>query len=678
MAHVRTAGVPLAAPLCVCGGRSVGAGRGKRGGEMGARGCAAAPAGTAAAAAPRAPRASGSGMCRARRLARQRHVCRAAVDEWASQGVIGGQDFILSQASGVTEELFKGEGVMGVNADAASVDFRERAATVRDVRESAAWAQGLVVPQRFRDRLALHIARNYLMDAVGGRVPLIMGIWGAKGCGKTFNLELAAAQMGVRVVSLSAGELEDEWAGGVAERIRDRYRAAADCVANEGTTAILVISDIDAGLGRQQQTQATVNTQNASAELMAICDDPTRVRGGLAAEARCPRVPIVVTGNDLGRVYAPLLRDGRMDKFFWEPTVDEKAEMLAATFAAAGDESDVVATLTQDDAEAIVRAHPRQSLDFFGAARSRCVDSAVRAWIFSQVGGTGSSSLEPVTHSIMRSYDRRRGVSTAWGGAGGVSVDREAILRECDALVAEQQHVLDNALSREYFKNLESEEEAARLEAEYAAQDAAKRERELAGVARRTAAEASSAAAESPEARAALSAMRAAAAEERARRAKLGLDIEEPVEEEEAVPWEQLDADKAMLLMNSGWLLVDVRDSKISERETYREAKNVPACVVTGFGLDRVTEERIEAFSAELPSLLTECGAPGCVIMADSNADQEMARAATAAAHELGVDAAELLGGFEHFNKIWDNRGKRRMGHAWQLPGGEDLWTASN
>ena len=434
---MRTAGVPLDAPLCVCGGRSVGAGRGKRGGEMGARGCAAAPAGTAAAASPRAPRAAGSGMCRARRLARQRHVCRAAVDEWASQGVIGGQDFILSQASGVTEELFKGEGVMGVNADAASVDFRERAATVRDVRESAAWAQGLVVPQRFRDRLALHIARNYLMDAVGGRVPLIMGIWGAKGCGKTFNLELAAAQMGVRVVSLSAGELEDEWAGGVAERIRDRYRAAADCVANEGTTAILVISDIDAGLGRQQQTQATVNTQNASAELMAICDDPTRVRGGLAAEARCPRVPIVVTGNDLGRVYAPLLRDGRMDKFFWEPTVDEKAEMLAATFAAAGDESDVVATLTQDDAEAIVRAHPRQSLDFFGAARSRCVDSAVRAWIFSQVGGTGSSSLEHVTHSIMRSYDRRRGVSTAWGGAGGVSVDREAMLRECDALVAE-------------------------------------------------------------------------------------------------------------------------------------------------------------------------------------------------------------------------------------------------
>ena len=32
------------------------------------------------------------------------------------------------------------------------------------------------------------------------------------------------------------------------------------------------------------------------------------------------RVPIIVTGNDLSTLFAPLIRDGRMSKFYWEPT----------------------------------------------------------------------------------------------------------------------------------------------------------------------------------------------------------------------------------------------------------------------------------------------------------------------------------------------------------------------
>ena len=38
--------------------------------------------------------------------------------------VLGGEDFIYSQMSGVSEDLFKGA-VLGVNADIASVDYRQ-------------------------------------------------------------------------------------------------------------------------------------------------------------------------------------------------------------------------------------------------------------------------------------------------------------------------------------------------------------------------------------------------------------------------------------------------------------------------------------------------------------------------------------------------------------------------
>lgn len=60
------------------------------------------------------------------------------------------------------------------------------------------------------------------------QVPLILGIWGPKGMGKTFQTELALKKMGVEAVVMSAGELEHEWAGTPGRLIRERYRKAAD------------------------------------------------------------------------------------------------------------------------------------------------------------------------------------------------------------------------------------------------------------------------------------------------------------------------------------------------------------------------------------------------------------------------------------------------------------------
>lgn len=44
--------------------------------------------------------------------------------------------------------------------------------------------------------------------------------------GKTFTLELCLQRMGVLPVCLSAGELEDEWAGEPGRRLRERYEFA--------------------------------------------------------------------------------------------------------------------------------------------------------------------------------------------------------------------------------------------------------------------------------------------------------------------------------------------------------------------------------------------------------------------------------------------------------------------
>lgn len=59
---------------------------------------------------------------------------------------------------------------------------------------------------------------------------------------------------------------------------------------------------------------------------MNIADNPTNVQlPGMYNKEENPRVPIVVTGNDFSTLYAPLIRDGRMETFYWAPTREERS-----------------------------------------------------------------------------------------------------------------------------------------------------------------------------------------------------------------------------------------------------------------------------------------------------------------------------------------------------------------
>ena len=183
-------------------------------------------------------------------------------------------------------------------------------------------------------RAALHVAKNCLSESIDGRVPLILGIWGGKGCGKSMNLELCCKRMGVSPIIVSAGELEDQWAGEPGKRLRERYRRAAQVMLTEGKPACLIINDLDAGAGRVKNTTGyTVNTQMVSATLMNLADHPTDVQvGEYWVASHLPRVPIIITANDLSTLYAPLVRDGRMDKFCWHPTRADLAHMVRSWF----------------------------------------------------------------------------------------------------------------------------------------------------------------------------------------------------------------------------------------------------------------------------------------------------------------------------------------------------------
>merc|ERR1712054_460478 len=233
--------------------------------------------------------------------------------------------------------------------------------------------EGFYISPQFLDKLTVHIAKNF-MELPKIKVPLILGVWGGKGQGKTFQTHLAYDKLGINPIVMSAGELESGNAGEPAKLVRQRYREASDVI-KKGKMCSLFINDLDAGAGRMGgTTQYTVNNQMVNATLMNIADNPTNVQlPGVYNNEEIPRVPIICPSNDFSTLYAPLIRDGRMEKFYWNPTREDRVGVAYGIFRNDG--------VSIEDVTTIIDRYPNQSIDFFGAMRARVYDDMVRDFV---------------------------------------------------------------------------------------------------------------------------------------------------------------------------------------------------------------------------------------------------------------------------------------------------------
>ncbi|WP_088240567.1 ribulose bisphosphate carboxylase small subunit [Calothrix rhizosoleniae] len=245
------------------------------------------------------------------------------------------------------------------------------------------------ISPHFEEKLAIFITKNYL-NIPNMRVPLILGIHGRKGEGKSFQCDLVLEKMGVEVTHISGGELESPDAGDPARLLRLRYRETAELIKVRGQMCVILINDLDAGAGRfDEGTQYTVNTQLVNATLMNIADNPTNVQlPGSYDATPLHRVPIIATGNDFSTLYAPLIRDGRMEKYYWQPDKDDKLGIVGGIFSEDG--------LSSQEVEQLIDKFPNQAIDFFSALRSRIYDQQISDFIY-EVG------LERISQRVVKS-----------------------------------------------------------------------------------------------------------------------------------------------------------------------------------------------------------------------------------------------------------------------------------
>ncbi|KAL0401319.1 UNVERIFIED_CONTAM: Ribulose bisphosphate carboxylase/oxygenase activase 1, chloroplastic [Sesamum latifolium] len=335
----------------------------------------------------------------------------------------------ITRGKGMVDTLFQAPTGMGTH-DAVLSSYEYLSQGLRQYNFDNTMG-GLYIAPAFMDKLVVHISKNF-MSLPNIKVPLILGVWGGKGQGKSFQCELVFAKMGINPIMMSAGELESGNAGEPAKLIRQRYREAADII-KKGKMCCLFINDLDAGAGRLGgTTQYTVNNQMVNATLMNIADNPTNVQlPGMYNKEENPRVPIIVTGNDFSTLYAPLIRDGRMEKFYWAPTREDRIGVCKGIFRTDNVPDEAVVKL--------VDSFPGQSIDFFGALRARVYDDEVRKWI----GGVG---VDNIGKKLVNS---REGPPTF----EQPRMTLEKLLEYGNMLVAEQENVKRVQLADKYLKD---------------------------------------------------------------------------------------------------------------------------------------------------------------------------------------------------------------------------------
>lgn len=173
----------------------------------------------------------------------------------------------------------------------------------------------------FEHNVLTHIVSLYLPDNHYFQAPMFLAIEGRAGEGKTTQTIATCSQHGIYILYISASELSGAHEKDSINVMKKIYSAAINLRNSEKVVAILIDDFHMGNATTDENVKRTINSNLLTGHLMNLAENNNNIK-----------IPIILTGNDFSKTYAPLLRSGRADKFQWNPNYEEKKEIVKTIF----------------------------------------------------------------------------------------------------------------------------------------------------------------------------------------------------------------------------------------------------------------------------------------------------------------------------------------------------------
>ena len=175
---------------------------------------------------------------------------------------------------------------------------------------------GVYIPRDFEYTILRHVLLNNISFNEFRPSPMLL-LQGKKGEGKSFMTETILKENNIVYKFISSSALAGQREGDAVQNLFLYYNSV-EMNPSAGKFTVLVIDDFHLSIAvAKGEASYTTNADNLLSALMNIADRKEKLKA-----------PIILIGNDFSKVYAPLVRAGRMSVYTWEPTSEDKVEIL--------------------------------------------------------------------------------------------------------------------------------------------------------------------------------------------------------------------------------------------------------------------------------------------------------------------------------------------------------------
>ncbi|MEQ1731593.1 MAG: AAA family ATPase, partial [Vicinamibacterales bacterium] len=215
------------------------------------------------------------------------------------------------------------------------------------------------LPPSLNRRVRRFLAKHMIPALINKGQARYLLVFGAAGVGKTLGVLMSASEFGWGVLVISAAEFSGDTEGAAQRAWRAALSDASAISHRNGYPVAVLVDDFDLSIAGpdDQHTERTINSNLLMHDIQWLADQPD-----LFTTCRGAPVPVNFTGND-SHFRPSLFRDGRADRFTYEPEPEEKVHIIERLFSPA--------TTTETwTVHALARRYRDRPVSFFVALKS--------------------------------------------------------------------------------------------------------------------------------------------------------------------------------------------------------------------------------------------------------------------------------------------------------------------